>query len=74
MRMNAKKVIVLHVLKILQEESSKETPITQIQIANKLSAMGIHCDRKTVGRNIECLIHFGYHIIKLTAGGCYLEK
>lgn len=36
--------------------------------------MGIPCDRKTVGRNIDYLIDFGYTIKKVKGGGCYLEK
>lgn len=69
----AKKTIILYVLKMLQEGSSKEKPITQTNMAKVLNSMGITCDRKTVGRNIDYLIDFGYKIVKLPKGGCYLE-
>ena len=55
----AKKTIILYVLMMLQKGSSPEHPITQTNIANVINSMGIPCDRKTVGRNIDYLIDFG---------------
>lgn len=70
----AKKTIILYVLMMLQKGSSPEHPITQTNIANVINSMGIPCDRKTVGRNIDYLIDFGYKIKKIKGGGCYIEK
>lgn len=70
----AKKTIILYVLKMLQDDSSKEHPITQLSIAKALNNMGIPCERRTVGRNIDYLIGFGFKIKKIRGGGCYLEK
>ena len=70
----AKKTIILYVLKMLQEGSSKEKPITYSNMANVLNSMGIAVDRKTIGRNVNYLIEFGYNIIKLKSGGCYIEN
>ncbi len=70
----AKKTIILYVLKILQEGSSKDKPITQTSIAKVLNSIGVPCDRRTVGRNIDYLIEFGYPIKKIKGGGCYFEK
>lgn len=70
----AKKTIILYILKMLKEASSKEKPITLTNMAKVLNSMDIPCDRKTVGRNVEYLIEFGYPIIRLARGGCYLEK
>lgn len=69
----AKKTIILYVLKMLQEVSSAERPITNSSMAKILNSMDIPCDRKTIGRNIEYLIDFGYKIIK-TKKVSYLEK
>ncbi len=69
----AKKTIILYVLKMLQEGSSKEKPITNTNMAKVLNSMGIPCDRKTIGRNVDYLIDFGYPIIK-SKNGCYIEK
>lgn len=70
----AKKTIILYVLKMLQEGSSKEKPITQTNMAKVLNSMDIPCDRKTIGRNIDYLIDFGYPIVKIKGGGVYMDK
>lgn len=70
----AKKTIILYVLKMLQQGSSKDKPITQTNMAKVLNSMGIACDRKTVGRNIDYLIDFGFSIVKLKGGGFYMDK
>lgn len=70
----AKKTIILHVLKILQQYSSKEYPVSQIAIAKYLNDIDVPCDRKTVGRNIEYIIQFGIKIVKVKGVGCYIEK
>ena len=70
----AKKTIILYVLKMLEKGSSKEKPITLTNMAKVLKSLGVSCDRKTVGRNVDYLIEFGYKIKKLPRGGCYLEK
>ncbi len=70
----AKKTIILYVLKMIDEGSSKEKPITNTSMAKVLNSMGIPCDRKTVGRNVDFLIEFGYPIIKVKSRGCYMKK
>lgn len=70
----AKKTIILYVLKMLEEGSSKEHPITQTNMVKVLNSMGIPCERRTIGRNIDYLIDFGYKIVKIKGGGCYLEN
>ena len=70
----AKKTIILYVLKMIMEGSSKTKPITTTSIAKVLNSMDIPCDRKTVGRNVNYLIEFGYAIVKIKGGGCYIEN
>ena len=70
----AKKTIILYVLKMLQEGSSKEKPITYSNMANVLNSMGIAVDRKTIGRNVNYLIEFGYNIKKDPRRGCYIDQ
>lgn len=67
-----KKVTILYVLKILKECSSVEHPVSQLLITRTINLAGIPCDRKTISRDIDCLIEFGYKIVKLAGGGCYL--
>lgn len=71
--MKGKKSTILYVLQALKRGSSKEMPISQITITKTLNVMGIKCDRKTVARDIDCLIEFGYKITKIKGGGCYIE-
>lgn len=69
-----KKITLLYVLKILKEGSDKEHPISQTVITRTINLLGIKCDRKTISRDIDCLIKFGYNIKKNIGGGCYLEN
>lgn len=70
----AKKTIILYILKMLEDYLEQNKPITYTDMAKTLKAMGIQCDRKTVGRNVDYLIEFGCPIVKLKNGGCYLDK
>ena len=54
----AKKTIILYVLKMLEDYPEQNKPITYTDMAKTLKAMGIQCDRKTVGRNVDYLIEF----------------
>lgn len=67
----AKKTIILYVLKIIYNGSSKEKPITIKQITNVINALGVPCDRKTVSRNLEYMMEFGLPVYKIRGGGCY---
>ncbi len=68
------KQTILYVLKILKEGSNRNHPIAQTVIARTLNLIGIKCDRKTVARDIDCLIAFGYDIVKVKGVGCYLNN
>lgn len=67
-----KKHNILLILKILETESDKDHPITQLKIAEIISSVYL-CDRKTIGRNIKFLKELGYPIVK-TAQGYYLDS
>ena len=70
--MDNKKYLIVLILKLLEAESDKNNPLTQLKIADIISKM-YSCDRKTVGRNIGFLIKVGYPIVK-TNKGYYLDK
>ena len=70
--MNTKKFLIVLVLRILETQSDKDNPITQVEIANLISSK-FPCDRKTVGRNIKFLIEMKYPIVK-TSRGFYMDK
>ena len=60
----AKKIIIVHILRILYCYSSSDYPVTQTYIAKYLNDIDLPCDRKTVGRNIKYLIDMGLPIVK----------
>lgn len=74
MKSQKKKLTILYVLKILKDGSNKEHPISQSVITKTINLMGIECDRKTISRDIDCLIDYGYDIVKIKGGGCYLNN
>lgn len=63
---------ILYILKVLREHSDEEHHISYTVILNYLKEYGIICDRKTVARNIDALIKFGFDIVKVSGGGCYI--
>jgi biotin operon repressor len=70
----AKKALILYVLNILKLYSSEEYPISQTALCRYLNEIGVACDRKTVGRNLQYLRDFGYPIKKENGKGYYLDK
>ncbi len=60
----AKKTIILYVLKLLCKGSSYENPITLTQMTNVLNSMGVECNKRTIGRNVQYLIDFGLPVIR----------
>ena len=70
----AKKTIILYVLDMLDKGSSKNKPITMTNMTNVLNSMGITCERRTIGRNVDYLIEYGKPIVKIKGGGCYWNK
>lgn len=74
MKFNSKKLLILHILKTIQDEATIKQPISQEKISMILKEKGVSCDRKTVGRNINFLIEYGYPIIKLKGKGCYIKN
>lgn len=69
----AKKTIILYVLDMLEKGSSKEKPITITSMTKVLNSIGIPCDRRTVGRNVNYLIEYGKPVVKINGGGCYWD-
>lgn len=68
----AKKLIILYVLKAL-EDLPPCTPLSCTTITKVLNGLGVACDRKTVGRNIGYLIDFGVPIKKMGNGVFYFR-
>ncbi len=60
----SQKLKLLYIVDILKKYSDEEHPISASFIILKLSAYGINAERKAIYDDIECLVEFGYEIIK----------
>lgn len=58
------KVKLLYIIKILTELTDEEHPLSATEICEKLASYDITAERKAIYDDIECLISFGYDIIK----------
>lgn len=73
---NWQKYKLLKLLELLQQESDEEHPITTDELCNKLSDMGISCERRTLSKDIDVLNSLGYEIMWVWVGkkkGYYIE-
>ena len=69
----SKKLALIRILQILREYSDFDHPMTQDDIAKKLSNdYGIEIERKAIGRNIALLKEAGFEI-ESGRGGSYLD-
>jgi len=71
------KLKLLYLLKMLEEYSDEEHPLTTAEIIQRLEKQGISCERKTVYSDVACLVDFGYDIIQVSnrrGGGYYLAS
>ena len=67
------KTKILYVLKVLWEETDELHPLSAEQIAKRVSAYGVKCERKSVYTDLDELAEFGYDIIR-TKKGTYLAS
>lgn len=75
MQTNLKKIIIVHILRVLYNYTSFDYPATQTSIAKYLNDINIPCTRKTVGRNLKYLIDSGLPIKRKHCknGGYYYD-
>lgn len=70
-----KKLLILYVLKILEEYSDENHPLKYNDIISKIySSYGMTVERKSIGANIQTLIDFGYDIQNIARKGWYLAE
>lgn len=58
------KVKLLYIVKILTELTDEEHPLSATEICEKLESYDITAERKAIYDDIDCLISFGYDIVK----------
>lgn len=69
----AKKTLILYVLKMLYQGSSRDKHVTITGMTKVINSLGVPCDRRTVSRNVDYLIEFGLPVVKVRGGGCYYD-
>ncbi|NLL79882.1 MAG: WYL domain-containing protein [Clostridiales bacterium] len=76
-RVGNQKCKLLHVLKILKENTDEAHPMTMAELIDRLAEEGIAAERKGIYRDIAELTDFGYNIRQKrsrTNGGYYLAE
>ena len=69
------KLKLLYIVKMLEENTDEQHPMSTAEIISRLDANGIHSERKSIYDDIEKLIEFGYDIIRVQSrlgGGYYM--
>ena len=75
MKDSSKKVALLRILQILKKYSSKEKPLTQEAIIDKLmDVYSIEVERKAVGRYLQDLSDAGFNIKNEPRRGSYIDE
>lgn len=73
---SGQKIKLLHIIDILKHNTDEDHPMSANEICDKLASLGISAERKAIYGDIECLIDFGYDIIKtrLPKSGYFLGE
>jgi predicted DNA-binding transcriptional regulator YafY len=73
---NVRKIKILKLLELLQQNTDEQHPMTTNTIAANLAQMDIPCDRRTISQDIATLNDLGYEILSTMVGhekGYYVE-
>ena len=65
---NHQKIRLLRIYEILRNESGPECGLKTSEVTEKLSALGIKCDRRTLARDVDLLNAEGFEIFKEKVG------
>jgi len=74
---DGQKVRIVHIMKILQQETDEKHFITTGELIDRLAALGIGCERKSIYDDMNQLIAMGVPIAKVgsrSGGGYYLAE
>ena len=73
---NCQKIKLLKLLELLRQETDEQHPLTTMDICNRLGAMGISCERRTLSKDVTLLNEQGYEVMWRWVGkekGYYIE-
>ena len=69
------KLKLLYIIRMLEENTDEQHPMSTSEIIDRLAANDIHSERKSIYDDIEKLRDFGYDILSVSSrqgGGYYL--
>jgi len=66
---NCQKIKLLKLQELLRQESDEQHPLTTMMIIERLSSMGISCERRTLAKDIALLNEQGYEVMS-----CWVNK
>lgn len=61
---SGQKIKLFYIVDILKSDSDENHPLTATEICDKLAKVGVSAERKAIYDDIECLINYGFDIIK----------
>lgn len=76
MKENCQKIKLLKLMELLRQETDELHPLSTNEICNRLSAMGISCERRTLAKDIFLLNEQGFEVMCCRVGkkkGYYIE-
>lgn len=76
MKENRQKIKLLKLMELLRQETDEHHPLSTNEICNRLSAMGISCERRTLAKDILLLNEQGFEVMCCRVGkekGYYIE-
>lgn len=68
MKENRQKIKLLKLMELLQQETDELHPLSTNEICNRLSAMGISCERRTLAKDISLLNEEGFEVMWCRVG------
>ena len=76
MRENRQKIKLLKLMELLRQETDELHPLSTNEICNRVSIMGISCERRTLAKDISLLNQQGFEVMWCRVGkekGYYIE-
>ena len=73
---NCQKIKLLKLYELLRQETDEQHPMTTMMIIDRLSKMGISCERRTLAKDMAILNEQGYEVMFRWVGkekGYYIE-
>lgn len=65
---NCQKIKLLKIMEMLRQDTDEQHPYTTAMICDRLSKMGISCDRRTLAKDMALLNEQGYEIMAFLQG------